>query len=94
MTPMHRYACALFAWYAAEGGSPTLNGVKLYLIQEVYALYFIGFWEGCILIGLIPTNTSYESLLDITSTGAVLLEGSVGPEEMEKAAPNAVPAQA
>ena len=79
-------ACALFAWYAAEGGSPTLNGVKLYLIQEVYALYFIGFWEGCILIGLIPTNTSYESLLDITSTGAVLLEGSVGPEEMEKAA--------
>ena len=68
-------AVSLMIWYGVNGGSPHVFGVKVFLVQEVYALFFIGFWEGCIQIGLIPTNTGYDALLSIASTGAVLVEG-------------------
>ena len=47
----------LWVWYylICRGSSPTFNGNRLYNIQEVYVLLFIGFWESLIAIGFIPT---------------------------------------
>ena len=52
----------LSAIYMAKGGSsPRIGGISLYNIQEIYMLIFIGFWEACIYIGLIPTNSLVEN---------------------------------
>lgn len=42
-------------YYANGGTSPQLYGVVLYNIQEVHLWIFLGMWESCILIGLIPS---------------------------------------
>ena len=48
----------LWGWYYVRGGSsPRIMGLSLYNIQEVFLLLFIGVWESCILIGLIPTRS-------------------------------------
>ena len=52
----------LLVLYNLIGGSPKLFGVKAFHIQEHYALCCIGIWEGCILIGLLPSNTGYREL--------------------------------
>ena len=57
-------AFVLIVIYYAVGGAPTAAGVKLYNIQEVYLLLFIGLWEGCISIGLITSNTGYNILFE------------------------------
>jgi hypothetical protein len=63
----------LLTVYLVKGGSPELFGVKLYLMQEVFSLIFIGFWEGCIIIGLLPSNTHYKDLFGISHTDAELI---------------------
>ena len=50
--------------YFISGGSPSIGGEKLFYIQEVYALLFIGFLEGCIQIGLIPANHEYADFFE------------------------------
>lgn len=52
----------LLAVFIANGGSPSLFGIKLFYMQEGYALIYIGMWEGCIHIGLLPSNTGYRTL--------------------------------
>ena len=48
----------LSAAYMINGGSsPKIFGISAYNIQEIYMLIFLGFWEACIYIGLIPTNS-------------------------------------
>ncbi len=50
----------LAAWsvyYANGGSSPKLWGLSLYNLQEVEMFIFLGLWESCILIGLIPGNS-------------------------------------
>ncbi|MBP5153131.1 MAG: hypothetical protein ILP13_09505, partial [Lachnospiraceae bacterium] len=44
-------------YYANGGSSPRIGGVSLYNIQEVEMFIFLGLWESCILIGLIPGNS-------------------------------------
>lgn len=56
------FGTILIVLYFAAGGSPTIHGWKLYNLQEAYSFIFIGFWEGCFQIGLIPTNTGYVTL--------------------------------
>lgn len=52
------FGMALCIVYFVNGGSsPELNGIGLYNIQEAYMLVFLGFWESCILIGLIPSKS-------------------------------------
>ncbi len=49
---------ALCIIYFLNGSSsPQIGGIGLYNIQEVYMLVFIGFWETCIAIGLIPSRS-------------------------------------
>ena len=50
--------------YFISGGSPSIGEWKLFHIQEVYALLFIGFLEGCIQIGLIPSNRGYADFFE------------------------------
>ena len=44
-------------YFANGASSPKINGVSLYNIQEAYMLVFLGLWESCILIGLIPSKS-------------------------------------
>lgn len=63
-------AFVLIIIYYAVGGAPIVAGVKLYNIQEVYLLLFIGLWEGSIRIGLITSNTGYNKLFERTHINA------------------------
>ena len=45
----------LIAYMANMSSSPKIAGVALYNIQEVQTLQFLGFWETCILAGLVPS---------------------------------------
>ncbi|MCR5730006.1 MAG: hypothetical protein K6G20_06610 [Ruminococcus sp.] len=63
-------AFVLIILYYAVGGAPTVFGIKLYNIQEVYLLLFIGLWEECISIGLISSNTGYSRLFEQTYINA------------------------
>ncbi len=66
----------LLLWYNLNGGSPVLFGIKLYYMQEAYSLIFIGLWEGCIIIGLLPSNTGYRNLFSESNISAVLRDES------------------
>lgn len=63
---------ALIVVYYAIGGSPQISSIKLYQIQEVYVLLFVGLWECCIKIGLVPSNTGYSELFEHSHINAVL----------------------
>ena len=66
-------AFALMAvYYVLGGSSPVVSGISLYNIQEVYLALYLGLWEGCIKIGLIPANTGYSRLFERTHINAVL----------------------
>ncbi len=67
---------AMLIWYSVVGGSPELFGRKLFFFQESYAVIVIGLWEGCILIGLLPSNTGYRKLFAQSHIGAVLKDQS------------------
>lgn len=62
----------LLVWYYLNGGSPMLCGIKLLYAQEAYAMAVIGLWEGCIMIGLMPSNTGYRQLFTKSHINAVL----------------------
>lgn len=66
-------ALVMMIIYLLINGSPTIFGIRLYMIQEVYCLLFIGLWEGCIIIGLLPSNIHYRKLFAISHTDAELI---------------------
>lgn len=47
-------------YYAGGGNSPHIGPYSLYNVQEVYLFGFLGVWESCILIGLIPSKSLIE----------------------------------
>ncbi len=69
-------AAALIVWYAVEGGSPRIGGIKLYHIQEAVCLLFIAMFESSIEIGLISSNSGYEGLFCRSNMNAVILDSS------------------
>ena len=62
----------LLILYLICGGAPTVGSVKIYNLQEVYSFLFIGLLEGCIRIGLIPSNNGYSELFQVSHLNAVL----------------------
>ena len=62
----------VIVYYICGGNAPQIYGIKLYNIQEIYLFLYIGLWEGCIRIGLIPSNTGYNRLFEITYINAEL----------------------
>ena len=61
-------AILLLLIYLAAGSAPKLFGMKLYNFQELYLLGWMGFWESCIQIGLMPSNSGYGEIF----TGSAL----------------------
>lgn len=72
-------ALLLLIWYNTIGGSQEIFGIRLLFMQDEYSLITIGLWEGCIIIGLLPSNTDYQQLFGQSHINAVLKEknGSV-----------------
>jgi len=63
---------ALLVVYFICGGSPQINGMKLYQLHEAVCFLFIGSIESCIRVGLLPVNTDYEMLFDRSHINAVI----------------------
>ncbi len=40
--------------------------------QEIFGFMFVGFWESCIQIGLVPSNSDYEALFDVSTIASFL----------------------
>ncbi|MBR6419449.1 MAG: hypothetical protein IKS42_03860 [Oscillospiraceae bacterium] len=62
----------LLILYLICGGAPTVGSVKIYNMQEIFCFLFIGLLEGCIRIGLIPSNNGYSELFQVSHLNAVL----------------------
>ena len=62
------------AYYLNGGNSPVLFGVKLYLIQEVCLLLFLGVCESCIDIGLIPSNSGYLRIFELSDWNVTIAD--------------------
>lgn len=60
----------LLVWYFIVGGSPKLYGVNLYNIQEAFCFLFIFSFESLIYVGLIPSNSEYAALFQLSHIGA------------------------
>ncbi|MBR6983155.1 MAG: hypothetical protein IKH75_06425 [Ruminococcus sp.] len=60
----------IIVYYLCGGSSPHLVGISIYNIQEIYLFLYMGLWEGFIRIGLIPSNTGYNRLFEITHINA------------------------
>ncbi len=71
------FGTVLYAWYYLNGGnSPEISGVKLYLIQEVCLLLFIGVCEACIVIGLIPSNSGYLRIFELSDWNVTIADAN------------------
>ena len=66
------FGVMMLTWYYINGGSPVLFGHKLFYMQDGYSLTFMGLWEGCMIIGLLPANTDYNKLFALSHTNAQL----------------------
>lgn len=72
LIPVIISAVFLIAYALNGGNSPKLFGRTFYQLQEFHMLMFIGFWECCIKIGLIPSNTDYDKIFNVSSIGAYI----------------------
>ena len=63
------------AYYANGGNSPEIFGIRLYLIQEVSVLLFVGTCEAAIHIGLIPSNSGYNSVFENAGWNVAMADG-------------------
>ncbi|MBR6381397.1 MAG: hypothetical protein IKS07_06975 [Lachnospiraceae bacterium] len=71
---------SLSVWYYANGGnSPTIHGIKLYMIHEVFCFLFIFPFESMIEIGILPSNSRYGLFFRNSPVHAEILdeEGTV-----------------
>ena len=68
--PAAAFFVLIVVYYICGGSSPQIYGISLYNIQEMYLFLYMGLWEGCIRIGLIPSNTGYNRLFEITYINA------------------------
>ena len=57
-----------------DSKSPTLFGLKLYMMQEIYAMMYIGMWEASLRIGLIPSNSDYDDLFKLANVNAAIAD--------------------
>ena len=54
------FGTVLLAVYFIEGGAPSIGGMKIYNLQEVFCLTFILPFEMQIQTGILPSNSRYE----------------------------------
>ncbi len=66
------FAVMLMVVYVWHRGRVMLGGCRLYYLQEVNCFLYVGLWEACIQIGLIPSNTDYQYLFALADIDAIL----------------------
>jgi len=64
----------MFIYVLNGGNSPELFGRKLYNIQEVFAIMYIGMWESLLRIGLIPSNSDYDDIFRLANVKAAIAD--------------------
>ena len=70
---------ALLVLYLICGGAPQIAGHKVYHLQEAFCLPFIAGIESLILIGVIPANSGYEELFDLSGINACIFDNAGNP---------------
>ena len=68
------FTSLLFVYIVRGGSAPKVFGHKLYNFQEVYSLVFVGLWESCLRIGLIPSNSDYDGIFRLSSINAAIAD--------------------
>ena len=63
---------AMLVWYNIVGGSPRIFDIKLFYMQDAYSLIVTGLWEGCMIIGILPSNSDYRQIFEQSHINAVL----------------------
>ncbi len=63
------FAC-LIAWYYACGGAPSVFGIKLFQLHEIFCLFYIFPFESMIQLGIMPSNTRYELFFENSPVSA------------------------
>ena len=64
----------MFIYLLNGGNSPELFGRKIYNIQEVFAIMYIGMWESLLRIGLIPSNSDYDDIFRLANVKAAIAD--------------------
>ena len=64
----------LIVWYYVNDGSPSLFGVKLYNLQEVFCLAVIFPFETMIQLGILPNNSRYDLFFENIPIPASILD--------------------
>lgn len=66
----------VFSILVQRGGGhvPRLFGRSIFQFQEVFCFMVIAFWESCIQIGLVPCNSDYEAIFDLSSIRAEIAD--------------------
>ena len=62
-------------WLQMRAGVvPSFLDHKVVQFQEVFCFMVIAFWESCIQIGLVPCNSDYETIFDLSSIRAEIAD--------------------
>ena len=64
----------MLVWYTINGGSPKINGSKLFHLQEAYCIPFITSMEGIIQTGILAANSGYSTLFDYSTINAAIFD--------------------
>ena len=49
---------------------------RLFYMQDSYSLIVTGLWEGCMIIGILPSNSDYRQIFEQSHINAVLKENN------------------
>ena len=69
------------------------NTYTFHKMPECFCLTFAAFWEGCLQVGLIPTNGYYRYFFSESTVAAQIVNGRGEPVYRAKNAPNLTPDQ-
>ena len=70
---------AMLILYGVCGGAPRIAGRNIYHLQEAFCLPFIAGVESLILIGVLPANSGYEALFDLSGIHACIYDNGGKP---------------
>ena len=68
----------LLVFYGGTSGGKRIFGTEILTFQMIWHVIFSLFWETCITIGLIPSNTDYDEIFTHAAVKAQILDRSKG----------------
>lgn len=67
-----------FVYFVLQGTGWRIMLAGFWNVGEVFAFAIVGFWDLCIQIGLIPSNTDYDKLFHLTNMPVVISDTAGG----------------